>query len=703
MRARAALAAILALTLTCGRAEAEPAVPAAGAVSVIVTLQDQANLTTVGGGTHAARVRKAVTRLRAKADSTQGPIRAFLAERRAQGRVFAVQRFWVFNGLAVTAAPDVVAELAKSADVASVRPNATLAAPAPVTTSTSAEANISRVGAPLLWQLGIRGQGIVVANMDTGVDATHPDLAAQWRGGTNSWYDPNGEHSSEPFDANGHGTSTMGVMVVGAAVGTAVGMAPDARWVAVKIFNDNGVATVSGIHAGFQWLLDPDGDPSTADAPDVVNNSWTFQTPSCDLEFEPDLEALRAAAIVPVFAAGNSGPEETTSMSPANNPAALAIGATTEADALFSLSSRGPSACGGAETVYPELVAPGVDIRTTDLGGGYRSLSGTSLAAPHAAGALALLLSAFPDLAADAQEASLLDSAVDLGAPGPDNVFGYGRLDVLAAYDHLAAVRSWPPVYLSLTTAGPAGIPSLTGVRDEDVISFDGVSFRLVVDGSDLGLAATDIDALAVLDPETFLLSFSTPVMLPRIGSVDDSDIVRFHATALGSTTTGRFAMYFDGSDVGLTAAAQDIDAIETLTGGRLLISTRRATRVGRLAVSASDVVRFRPSSLGRTTRGKWSLYFDGSDARLGALAENLDGVALLGGYFYISTAGPFSVSGLAGDDDDIFRCQPTSLGLVTSCSFTPDLFVDGSGVGLAPTDVDAIDFPPGLSTGSDG
>jgi bacillopeptidase F len=110
--------------------------------------------------------------------------------------------------------------------------------------------------------------------MDTGVDALHPDLAAKWRGGGNSWYDPHGEHATTPYDPTGHGTQTMAIMVGGAAGGTAIGMAPDASWIAVKMYNDAGEATYSDIHLAFQWLLDPDGDLNTVDAPDVVNASW---------------------------------------------------------------------------------------------------------------------------------------------------------------------------------------------------------------------------------------------------------------------------------------------------------------------------------------------------------------------------------------------------------------------------------------------
>src|SRR5262245_62300138 len=156
----------------------------------------------------------------------------------------------------------------------------------------------------------------------------------------------------------------MGVMVGGDAGGSSVGVAPDATWIAVKIFNDRGTATSSGIHQGFQWLLDPDGNPATADAPDVVNDSWTMSTSGCLLDFQPDLANLRAAGILPVFSAGNYGPLSGSSRSPANLPEAFAVGATDDADVVDLSSGRGPSACG--QPVYPQLVAPGVGIRTTD-------------------------------------------------------------------------------------------------------------------------------------------------------------------------------------------------------------------------------------------------------------------------------------------------------------------------------------------------
>lgn len=434
-------------------------------ITAIVTMRDQADLSQIPGATRAARQQGVIRALQAHADASQKQIRAFLRSREAQGLVSQTIPFWIFNGLSVTATPGVFGELAARDDVAKITPDAIQVEATPLQAEAASEANLTFVGAPELWSLGYLGQGVVVANMDTGVDISHPELAARWRGGSNSWYDPYGQHPTTPTDLSGHGTQTMGVMVGGDASGTAIGLAPGAQWIAVKIFNDSGGSLATAIHQGFQWLLDPDGSPSTADAPAVVNNSWSFGGPGCNLEFELDLEALRAMGILPVFAAGNFGPYSATSASPANNPAAFAVGGTDNIDQIYYYSSRGPSACGEASTFYPEVVAPGVNIKTTDRYGFYTNATGTSLAAPHVAGGLALLLSAYPDLTASQEEAALRGSAVDLGASGPDNDFGYGRLSLLAAYDWLSNPGADPtptPTDTPSPTATPTPTPTPT-------------------------------------------------------------------------------------------------------------------------------------------------------------------------------------------------------------------------------------------------
>ena len=404
-------------------------------ITVIVTLKEQVDLRGIASFGRAAGQEAVIRALQARANSAQAPVRALLDTRRSQGRVNQITSFWIFNGLSVTATADVIQELASRPEVLKLTPDDIQLAPlSPL--GAPPEQNLSVINAPALWNLGWRGQGVVVANMDTGVDIGHPDLATRWRGGSNSWFDPYNQHST-PFDPTGHGTWTTGVLVGGEAGGTAIGVAPQAQWVAAKIFNDAGQSTATAVHSAFQWLLDPDGNPGTADAPHVVNNSWSFGAPGCNLEFQFDLQALRAAGILPVFAAGNFGPNGSTSVSPANYPEAFAVGATTDSDQIYSDSSRGPSACGEAQTFYPEVVAPGVNINTTDLYGLYFSTTGTSVAAPHVAGALALLLSAFPYLTVDQQSAALSTTALDLGPVGPDDTFGAGRIDVLAAYNSL--------------------------------------------------------------------------------------------------------------------------------------------------------------------------------------------------------------------------------------------------------------------------
>ena len=294
--------------------------------------------------------------------------------------------------------------------------------------------NINAVQAPQLWAQGITGKGVVVATMDTGVDLAHPDLRRKWRGGTNSWFDPHGEEAS-PYDALGHGTQALGVMVGGSGIG----VAPDAQWIAVRLYNGDGKASMSDIHLAFQWLMDPDGDPATADAPDVVNASWSLSgrsTGKCVLEFNDDLNALRSAGIMVVFAAGNDGPRPGSSNSPGNNPGVMSVGAVGCDLSMARQTSRGPSACDGG--AFPRMVAPGVEIRTTDLSHGgqasYTTVSGSSLAAPHVAGVLALMAGAFPSASVVELESALLLGSQSLIEMHSGDLTVPGRVDALAAF-----------------------------------------------------------------------------------------------------------------------------------------------------------------------------------------------------------------------------------------------------------------------------
>jgi len=472
-------------------------------VAVIITLRDQFSFQSFKGknkdlagsrmkvdkGLFRAKMNRA---LRSKADRTQRPLKSFLQKK--QGRK--IIPFWIFNGMAVTLRADAVAELAGRPEVQNVRLDATLSLPAPAAAQASLpEWNLDTIHAPSLWALGYTGSGVVVANMDTGVDVLHPDLASRWRGGSNSWYDPHGEHAV-PFDKSGvnsgHGTQTMGILVGGDAGGSAIGVAPGAGWIAVKLFNDAGDAPLSKIHLGFQWLLDPDGDPGTDDIPDVVNNSWGFDTRvgECYREFEPDIQALKAAGVAVVFSAGNQGPNGSTSVSPANYLDSVAVGAVDEFLTVADTSSRGPSGCTGG--FYPELVAPGVNVHTADLTSGgvfpnsYVTVSGTSFASPHVAGAMALLLSVNSQFTVDELELLLTQSATDLGNSGWDNDYGKGLLDVEAAFNLLIPLTAST---VGNGTISPATTAVLPGSSREFIMTPSGSSELrdVLVDGLSVG------------------------------------------------------------------------------------------------------------------------------------------------------------------------------------------------------------------------
>ncbi|MDP9239619.1 MAG: S8 family serine peptidase [Actinomycetota bacterium] len=573
-----------------GVAAAATASPGDAMVDVIVVMRSKADLRTVSGASRAARLASVERTLRVTADRAQASLLALLRTRQAAHRVDRIVPLWIANEVKIRADQGVIAELTARPDVLAVRPDRTITAPV-AQLAAPPQPNLVTIGAPAMWDLGYTGQGVVVANLDTGVDVSHPDLASRFRGGTNSWYDPNGQHPTTPTDISGHGTQTMGVIVGGDAGGTSIGVAPGAQWIAAKIFNDQGVAQTSKIHQAFQWLLDPDGNPATPDAPNVVNNSWSTAVAGCDVEFQPDLSGLRAAGIVPVFAAGNYGPLAGTTYGPAGLPEALAVGSVDDADVVDASSSRGPSAC--AQTVSPALVAPGVGIRTSDVAGGYTVQTGTSLSAPHVAGGLALLLCAFPGLSADQQESALTGSAEDLGPAGVDNDYGYGRLDVPAAYDR---VGSSPDFTLSAAPAAATVLPGGTATYSVSVGSPAG--FTGAVSLSVTGLPSGQASA-----------TFAPSVISGGTGSAQLT-VTTTTAIAPGSyalTITGTAGPTVHSTTATLLVTDFTISAAPasvTVLRGR---AARFTVSVGSLA-GFSGPVRLSRSALPYACRSHWSL-----------------------------------------------------------------------------------------------
>ncbi len=407
-------------------------------IPVIIRLSDTIDLKEHKDPDKARRRSKLIKALKTKTDESQKSLKKFLKENGIKDKDVTV--LWMINAIAVTVPAGLVQPLADRSDVAIVELDDEVAEPAgSLGGSATPEWNIAMIRAPEVWALGHDGTGVVVATMDSGVDQYHPDIGPRWRGGTNSWYDPNGQHAT-PYDASGHGTWTMGLIVGGDAGGTAIGAAPGAQWIAVKIFDDRGRSRLSRIHQGYQWLLDPDGDPDIDDVPDIVNNSWYLQNTvdQCDTEFSQDIAVLKAAEIAVVFSAGNTGPYSASSVSPSNNAGSVAVGAVDQFQNVAGSSARGPSACGGG--IYPELAAPGISVLTADrtFGGlfpdSYTAVSGTSFAVSHVSGSVALLMSAFPGLTVLELESALQQTAFDLGPEGPDYDSGYGLVDPMAAF-----------------------------------------------------------------------------------------------------------------------------------------------------------------------------------------------------------------------------------------------------------------------------
>ncbi|HXV75778.1 MAG TPA: S8 family serine peptidase, partial [Candidatus Polarisedimenticolaceae bacterium] len=252
-------------------------------------------------------------------------------------------------------------------------------------------------------------------------------------------------------DDFGHGTHTMGTIVGDDGATNQIGVAPSARWIGCRNMHRS-VGTPQSYTECFQWFVAPtdlDGDdPDPALAPDVINNSWSCpSSEGCSQStLRTIVENTRAAGIVVVASAGNAGADcGSVATAPAHYAAALTVGATGTTDLIAPFSSRGPVLVDGSHRLKPDLVAPGVTVRSSVPGDDYDVNSGTSMAAPHVVGVTALLLSARPDLAGrvDEIEAILRASTVpltttegcggDSGVDVPNNTYGAGRIDAVAA------------------------------------------------------------------------------------------------------------------------------------------------------------------------------------------------------------------------------------------------------------------------------
>ncbi len=448
--------------------------PSSEKTGFILFLQEQADLSAaVNLQSKTEKTDYVYQQLTQAAESSQPPV---IAELKKHGVNF--QSFWISNMVWVEADRALLETLARRQDVAHIYANTPVRMDEPIESSVdlhsqavqAVEWGISKVNADDVWLMGFSGQDVIIGGQDTGYQWDHPALKNKYRGWDGisadhnyNWHDAIhsgggvcGLNSIQPCDDHNHGTHTMGTMLGDDGAGNQIGMAPYARWIACRNM-DQGVGTPTTYAECFQWFIAPtdlDGqNPETSKAPHVINNSWSCPPPEgCTT---PDVlrtvvETTRAAGIVVVVSAGNDGSECSTVDDPiAIYDASFSIGATNSSDNIASFSSRGPVTADGSNRLKPDVSAPGVSVRSSIRNNGYTRMSGTSMAAPHVSGLIALLISAQPGLAGHVDEIEQLitqsatprtSSQTCGGIPGsvvPNNTYGHGRIDALAAVTEL--------------------------------------------------------------------------------------------------------------------------------------------------------------------------------------------------------------------------------------------------------------------------
>ncbi|MFN2197141.1 MAG: S8 family serine peptidase, partial [Anaerolineales bacterium] len=349
---------------------------------------------------------------------------SFLAAARRQGLNLIVQRSYSYllNGLAVSIPMGEVERLTALRGVRAIYPDRQV--------HLELADSVQMIGADDVWQMldsnqvTVTGQGVRVAVVDTGIDYTHPDLGGCFGPGCKvvGGYDLY-NLDNDPRDDNGHGTHCAGIV---AADGSLKGVAPGASLYAYKVLSAAGTGSVSVIIAGIEQAADPDQDPTTNDSVDIISMSLGVPgTP--DDPWSLAVDAAVQQGIIVAVSAGNSGPDYASMEAPGLARGSIAVGAVDKSDMIAAFSSRGPVP-GYEELLKPDLLAPGVDIVSTYLDGTYASSSGTSMAAPHVAGAAALIKQMHAAWTADQIQANLMNAALDLGL----NLYtqGAGRLQV---------------------------------------------------------------------------------------------------------------------------------------------------------------------------------------------------------------------------------------------------------------------------------
>ncbi|MDO5043841.1 MAG: S8 family serine peptidase, partial [Coriobacteriia bacterium] len=560
---------------------------------VMVMMKEQASLDEAqerageirSGGSSAVKTRISVVEaLQETAKTTQEPIIAYLEEEKAAGKVKEWESFFIVNSLHINATAEVIKTLAADPAIEFIDINQTIKREEPVETEpddkgskggfslfnflaprSEIEWNISRVNAPQTWNdLNVTGQGVVVGILDSGVDFNHPALRNKFRGydpATNTYsYEGNYFDAVDGNDAPDESTNmTHGSHCAGLILGSegsgpdatnVIGVAPDAKFINARVFNNQGSTTNDIIIKAAQWFLAPGGDPTKA--PSIINNSWGSVS-STDIWFEKYSTAWREAGILPVFAAGNMMPGEPkpgpgSIIIPGAYQSTFTVGALDKNNALAYFSKRGPSSL-DKNGFKPEISAPGVRVRST-IKNGYLYMSGTSMATPHVTGVAALVKSANPSLSPDDIERYLEQSAhglTDAVYPtSPNHGYGYGLVD---AYNAVKLAKGLKMATISgVVTSSGSPIDAQITVNNIDAsytTNAEGnYSFSLAEGSYDITFSAygyeSKIEHVEVNDGKAIDL----PV-----------DLIKLGTSTLSGTITGEGAEALDGAWVSLLGA----------------------------------------------------------------------------------------------------------------------------------------------------
>jgi len=560
--------------------------------------------------TRAERHRRVLAHLQTNNPERQRELVAALRRMEAAGQAHNIKAHWLVNVIEAEVAAGVLTDLARRDDIDMIYAPPRLTAIVPdksdagVVMSAGVSENLTFINADDAWAAGYTGVGRLVCTFDTGVDGDHQALAGSWKGNDGNfaaaWLDrrydgqalprtiPNCGYT--PCNTN-HGTHTLG-SIVGRdpSTGDTTGVAPGARWISAAVIDITGTSIIDA----FEWAADPDGDlNSLEDVPDVINHSWGVSDVGCQSLFFDMIDATEALGIVNIFAAGNEGSGAATIRNPADRALdsidCFAVGnvdARSATPVVYSSSSRGPSDCNGA--IKPNVTAPGVSIRSTWPGGSYNTMTGTSMAAPQVCGLVALMRQKNPNATVDQIKTAILTTARDFIYSLPDNDYGWGVVDCMAALNALPVDNLVPNVQVYAFDHPP-------------IVAGDTVRGTIVL--RNIGNDVTNLSAV---------LSGAEPLMTVLAGSAD------FGAILTDDTVRSADQIEVVVSDLALEGSILSLDL--NLTGSGAYSQTRKLCflvepRLER-AVATHDVglIRFSLTSFGSYGLGDDSFFPAGGE-----------------------------------------------------------------------------------------